>query len=875
MKKLNKILLAAGLAILAGLQVNAQMIPTLEMTRNSLPTNFGFGTGTTPMTSTFQNDVTNTSAFVANSPTVAVTVSFQNQQFTGLSYGCAPNTAQTTGLVFGAGPSLASDPICFGATPYNRYNIIGEYGGNGGPTSPMFTSNPTATGAQRGTGIQVQGSNSTTNGAFELFTTAQVLASNATFPTNPTYPIGSRVYFGDVVLTFNQPVLNPVIHVAGLGGSYRYLPLGMIDQPSNYRSTFFTTELELKNTGVTSTLMSGNPFIQLTGNNILNNNHVNPNGGSIVDPFETFDNLGAATGSIRINGVVKQLVYRVYLQGGTGSQFPWSAPQSVIAGATRDPFTGDIWYLSASLDKPTQQVSGSVFIDKDVTDNDIHTSFGLPNDQTNAGGTLHANLIAGGIVIATVPVTVNGDYLFDNVPVGTYTVQVGTTPGIVGTPPPLPANWARTGEFIGAGPGTDGTVNGTSSAFVVGIDGIVTDVDFGIKSGLCAGNILSVFPFGPTDYFGGFEVTPAASNFHPNGGVNLSSGPGRLYARTPLTGTNYSVTNDPSTFDNVLSSFKALSGHKQLVVKPVANQVAYYLVDSAGIHASGPSAGMQSYFLDGPKGAAFKGWFANTSATNAIVKIKIYNADIPTTVYLDENVTVTGAAANSWTYWNKPWEIPLGAALPKKLRFDIISVNGAPFSIDDLCFVEPQLSPLQIDLNSFTVTKSACTANLVWKTTSETNSDRFEIEVATNGSNVYTKTAAIAAAGSSSTEKTYQYAYPMQSGVTYYFRIKMIDKDGAFKNSDIRSASCNGKGGIEIAPNPVITSFIIKGMETGRNVINIFAANGQLVKSQVSNQVQETINISNLAAGLYAVKIMSEKGNVVVEKLIKKQQKVR
>ena len=109
----------------------------------------------------------------------------------------------------------------------------------------------------------------------------------------------------------------------------------------------------------------------------------------------------------------------------------------------------------------------------------------------------------------------------------------------------------------------------------------------------------------------------------------------------------------------------------------------------------------------------------------------------------------------------------------------------------------------------------------------------------------------------------------MQTGVTYYFRLKMIDKDGSYKYSEIRSLSCSGKALIVIAPNPVIDRFTITGMENGKNLITIFGANGQLVKTQVIAQIQGEVNIFNLAAGLYAVKITSEAGNTFVGKIIK------
>jgi hypothetical protein len=110
----------------------------------------------------------------------------------------------------------------------------------------------------------------------------------------------------------------------------------------------------------------------------------------------------------------------------------------------------------------------------------------------------------------------------------------------------------------------------------------------------------------------------------------------------------------------------------------------------------------------------------------------------------------------------------------------------------------------------------------------------------------------------------------MQEGVVYYFRLKMIDKDGSFTNSDTRSASCTkGRGDIVIAPNPTVDKFNITGMESGKNTIIVYGANGQLVKTQVIAQNFGSVDVSYLAPGMYTVKITSEAGNTVVSKLIK------
>ncbi len=786
-------------ALTVSMSAMSQLIPTLEMRRANLPTNEGFGTSVLPMEVTFFNDVTNSSAFLTNTPDLTLTTSFRNQAFTGLNFGSTDplyNNLTNTGLVFGAGPSLAFEdgfPVS-GPLPYNRYNIVGEWAGTGGfgPTNAMFTSNPNAGGGDLGTGIKVSGSTGTANGAFEVFTAAQALFNSAN-------PIGSRVYFGDIVFKFSRPVVNPVIHVNGLGGSYRYLPLGLPDIASNYLSTYFSTELELVNTGVTSTLMSGNQFMQLSGNNILNNNNVNPNGASVEEiPATLFNNFGAASGSIRINGTVQEVVYQVYLQGGTGSQFAWSVPGSFVQGNNRNPFTGDIWYISASLDKPTQQISGNVYIDRDglndVGGGNIAKSAGLDNPKTNVGGALYANLLnASGLVVASTPVSSDGSYLFNSVPVGAYSVQLTTvaSSGTYATPATapatvLPTGWANTGEFVGTGVGNDGTVDSRSASVVVSASDIKVEVNFGIER---------------------LPETVSLSKFIP----------------TPLLNSVVTLDNTAPTLLPILAGSDPEDQPSTLPLSGKTVRITTLPTNSQLLYAGVPVSVNQTILNFNP----------------SLLQVRFTIA------------TPTGETDFKYAYVDAA-----GLADPTPATYTIRWPNNGP---------------LYITLAEFTAVKNNCFANLNWKTSTEINSEKFEIEVSSDVNATFTSTGTVAASTNSTTIKNYQFGYAMETGVQYYFRLKMFNKDGSFTYSEIRKLSCNdAKTLIAIAPNPTVDMFKISGMEKGRNTILIYSNDGKLISTQVVKNTVYSVDMSNYAAGLYMVRIVNENGSTNVNRVVKK-----
>ncbi|MBL7732523.1 MAG: T9SS type A sorting domain-containing protein [Chitinophagaceae bacterium] len=326
---------------------------TLEMTtRNFFVPFLGPSTAAVGPIS-FERDQNNNNQFSTPTPQQAITATFAlaNQQYTGLTYNNI-----STGLVFGASPTTALDvnfPPVQKVDPNDIYNLLGSFSAAvGGPTNDMFTSDPNAAPTvQAGTGV-VAGNFASpqngSNGAVGVFTAAQVLFDQAGGPA--THNSATRYYYGNVTITFNRFVTNPVIHIAGLGGSYRYFPVSgtNVNDPTQWRSTYFTTELEVQ-PGLTLTRMSGNQYFNVSGSNILNS-AVTPNGASVNTVGGLFNDIGAATGSFRINGPVKTVVLRVYLRGSNTSQFPWSAVQADVAGGNRNPFTGDIWWISASTE---------------------------------------------------------------------------------------------------------------------------------------------------------------------------------------------------------------------------------------------------------------------------------------------------------------------------------------------------------------------------------------------------------------------------------------------------------------------------------------------------------------------------------------------
>jgi hypothetical protein len=91
---------------------------------------------------------------------------------------------------------------------------------------------------------------------------------------------------------------------------------------------------------------------------------------------------------------------------------------------------------------------------------------------------------------------------------------------------------------------------------------------------------------------------------------------------------------------------------------------------------------------------------------------------------------------------------------------------------------------LPVRLIDFQATLAANKVTLIWRTSTENNSDHFSIEKSTDGQ-LFTPIARVAAAGYTATTRAYRFVDENISGRKQYYRLKLVDKDGRFKYSQV------------------------------------------------------------------------------------------
>ena len=172
---------------------------------------------------------------------------------------------------------------------------------------------------------------------------------------------------------------------------------------------------------------------------------------------------------------------------------------------------------------------------------------------------------------------------------------------------------------------------------------------------------------------------------------------------------------------------------------------------------------------------------------------------------------------------------------------------------------------LPVKLFHFSVQKTGAEDVAVnWTVGTESNVDRYEIEVARDASdlqaNNFEKIGAIAAAGNTNTQQQYSFIDKenFKSGARYY-RIKTVNKDGSFSYSVTRSVVFDVIANWQIAPNPSSGLFyLIYNANIGEEInVQLTDAIGKVLKRYTTKgdggvqKLAIDLSIENYPAGIY------------------------
>jgi hypothetical protein len=158
-----------------------------------------------------------------------------------------------------------------------------------------------------------------------------------------------------------------------------------------------------------------------------------------------------------------------------------------------------------------------------------------------------------------------------------------------------------------------------------------------------------------------------------------------------------------------------------------------------------------------------------------------------------------------------------------------------------------------LTLVSFAATLSDNKVNVEWTSANELNVAGYEIQRSINGKDFMPIT--LVDAENAGTTKNYTYTDPKAVAGTSFYRLKMTDKDGSYKYSQIATIK-NSIVGVSLYPNPVRSNLTIQheSAEKGATVSVMGMSGKQIVSVNVlPGAVQTTIDAAKLAPGVYMI----------------------
>jgi hypothetical protein len=216
----------------------------------------------------------------------------------------------------------------------------------------------------------------------------------------------------------------------------------------------------------------------------------------------------------------------------------------------------------------------------------------------------------------------------------------------------------------------------------------------------------------------------------------------------------------------------------------------------------------------------------------------------------------------------------VGVSDATRLEIDNFQVLGTERITPVIC------GPLPATGMELSVNLQDYISHLTWYTLSEQNTSHFVVERSLDGRTFTEINSSIRAAGSSFSRKDYSYnddISSLSSEKVIYYRVKLVDKDGTYKYTNIVIVRLNTKEGITVWPNPFTTNLTvsINTSVASQYSMKLMTITGQQlmtksVKVLPGTTVVSLQNFEKFAKGTYVLYIQNNSNSSVhIEKIVK------
>ena len=178
------------------------------------------------------------------------------------------------------------------------------------------------------------------------------------------------------------------------------------------------------------------------------------------------------------------------------------------------------------------------------------------------------------------------------------------------------------------------------------------------------------------------------------------------------------------------------------------------------------------------------------------------------------------------------------------------------------------LGVLPVTLVTFTAEKSGTSSLLHWQTSTETNTAAFDVERSSDAIR-FTKIGTVAAAGNSTSTKDYYFRDVQPTTGTNYYRLKQVDRNGAFVYTPTRLVLFDAAAllKLKVYPIPATTLLTVELPQQVQNenlVLNLSNALGVMVrqvKVYRNTAPRQVLDLSALPAGVYTLQVSAQHFN--------------
>ncbi|PWJ55955.1 putative secreted protein (Por secretion system target) [Dyadobacter jejuensis] len=178
-----------------------------------------------------------------------------------------------------------------------------------------------------------------------------------------------------------------------------------------------------------------------------------------------------------------------------------------------------------------------------------------------------------------------------------------------------------------------------------------------------------------------------------------------------------------------------------------------------------------------------------------------------------------------------------------------------------------EASPLPVTLTQFNVSRDEQSALLNWSTANEENSNVFVIERSADAKN-WNEIGQVNASELSLKELKYSFSDASPYAGINYYRLKMVDLDGSFAYSSIRSLRMDAVASVVLYPNPVSNRLMFQDLNPNTIDRVLVYDHSGVRRMSVDSVSSAGIDVTGLSSDVYVIVLKMKDGSVSRHKIV-------